>query len=62
MNATFVSALRMPERVLIRLQPDATLAWIGLDAGGRPLSGANAGAPPPETLARTQKIVAIVPA
>lgn len=52
----------MPERLLIRLQPDASLTWVGLDAAGKPLSASNAGAPPPETLARTRQVVVLAPA
>ncbi len=51
----------MPDRLLLRLHDDETLAWLAQDAGGRALSGASTGAPPPETLARAQRIVVLVP-
>ncbi|MGH8121531.1 MAG: type II secretion system protein GspL, partial [Rudaea sp.] len=51
----------MPDRLLLRLHDDGTLAWLAQDAGGRALSAASAGAPPPETLARAQRIVVLVP-
>lgn len=52
----------MPERLLIRLHPQAHLTWMALDAAGKPLSASKAGAPPPETVARARHIMAIVPA
>jgi general secretion pathway protein L len=51
----------MPERLLIRLHCDGRLTWLAQDAGGRALSGTNAGAPPTATLARAQRIVVLVP-
>ncbi|HZP66228.1 MAG TPA: type II secretion system protein GspL [Rudaea sp.] len=51
----------MSDRLLLRLHADGSLAWLALDAGGRALSGANAGAPPPATLARARQIVVLVP-
>lgn len=51
----------MSDRLLLRLHADGTLAWLAQDAGGRTLSGASAGAPPAETLARAQRIVVLVP-
>jgi general secretion pathway protein L len=51
----------MSERLLLRLHPDDSLSWLAQDAQGRVLSGANAGAPPPETLARARTVVALVP-
>lgn len=51
----------MSERLLIRLHPDGQLAWLAQDAGGRALSPANSGAPPPATLARARRIVVLVP-
>jgi general secretion pathway protein L len=55
-------ALRyMSERLLIRLHADGQLSWLAQDAGGRALSGTNAGAPPAATLARSQRIVVLVP-
>jgi general secretion pathway protein L len=51
----------MSERLLIRLHADGQLSWLAQDAGGRALSGTNAGAPPAATLARSQRIVVLVP-
>ncbi len=51
----------MSERLLIRLQPDGEFAWLAQDAHGRVLSGAAAGAPSAETLARAQRVVVLVP-
>jgi general secretion pathway protein L len=51
----------MSERLLIRLHADGQLSWLAQDAGGRVLSGTNAGAPPAATLARSQRIVVLVP-
>lgn len=51
----------MPERLLLRLHDDGSLTWLGQDARGRILSGANLGAPPAETLARARQIVVLVP-
>ena len=51
----------MPDRLLLRLHDDGTLAWLAQDGSGRAQSAANAGAPPPETLARAQRIVVLVP-
>lgn len=51
----------MSDRLLIRLQPDGTLSWLAQEAGGRPLSAANAGAPPAATLARARSIVVLAP-
>jgi len=51
----------MSERLLIRLHSDGRLSWLAQDAGGRALSGTNAGAPPTATLARAQRIVVLVP-
>ncbi len=65
--ATARIALKLPprnlmsDRLLLRLHADGTLAWLAQDAGGRTLSGASAGAPPAETLARAQRIVVLVP-
>ncbi|HET8941837.1 MAG TPA: type II secretion system protein GspL [Rudaea sp.] len=52
----------MSERVLIRLQADGQLSWVTQDASGRVLSGATAGVPPTQVLARAQRIIALVPA
>jgi general secretion pathway protein L len=52
----------MSERLLIRLFTDGQLQWLSLDAQGRPLSGANAGAPPAPTLERAQRVVVLAPA
>jgi general secretion pathway protein L len=52
----------MPDRLLLRLAPDGSLAWLAQDASGRALSGANAGAPPRETLARARQVAVLVPA
>jgi len=52
----------MPDRLLLRLAADGSLAWLAQGAGGRALSGANAGAPPRETLARAKQVVVLVPA
>jgi general secretion pathway protein L len=52
----------MSERLLIRLHADGLLTWLVQDAGGRPLAAANPGAPPPGTVARARRIVALVPA
>ena len=51
----------MSERLLIRLHADGQLSWLAQGAGGRLLSGTNAGAPPAATLARSQRIVVLVP-
>lgn len=51
----------MSERLLIRLHADGQLSWLAQDAGGRVLSGTNAGAPPAATLARSQRIIVLVP-
>jgi general secretion pathway protein L len=51
----------MPDRLLLRLHLDDTLAWLAQDAAGRALSGGNVGAPPVETIARAQRIVCLVP-
>jgi general secretion pathway protein L len=51
----------MSDRLLLRLHPDESLTWLAQDAQGRALSGANAGAPPPETLARSRRILVLVP-
>ena len=51
----------MSDRLLLRLHPDESLTWLAQDAQGRALSGANAGAPPPETLARSHRILVLVP-
>ncbi len=52
----------MPDRLLLRLAPNGSLAWLAQDASGRALSGANAGAPPRETLARANHVVVLAPA
>lgn len=52
----------MPDRLLLRLASDGSLAWLAQDASGRALSGANAGAPPRETLARADHLTVLVPA
>jgi general secretion pathway protein L len=52
----------MSERLLIRLLADDGLTWLAQDADGRALSGANAGAPPAQALARSQRIVVLAPA
>jgi general secretion pathway protein L len=52
----------MSDRLLLRLRADGSLAWLAQDAQGRALSGANAGAPPAETLARTRRVLVLVPA
>lgn len=52
----------MPDRLLLRLAADGSLAWLAQDASGRALSGANAGAPSRETLARAAQVVVLVPA
>lgn len=52
----------MSERLLIRLLTDGHLEWLVLDAQGRALSGANAGAPPAPALERAQRIVVLAPA
>ena len=57
-----IIARTMSERLLIRLQPDGQLAWLALDAQGRALSGANAGAPPAQALEHAQRVVVLVPA
>jgi len=51
----------MADRLLIRLQPDGTMTWLAQDAAGRPLSESNTGAPPPATIARARRIIALVP-
>ncbi|HMM58091.1 MAG TPA: type II secretion system protein GspL [Rudaea sp.] len=51
----------MSERLLIRLHADGHLEWLALDASGRELSGANAGAPSVQAIERAQRVVAIVP-
>jgi general secretion pathway protein L len=51
----------MSERLLIRLHPDGKTSWLTLNAQSRAASAANAGAPPAQVLARTQRVVAIVP-
>ncbi|MDR3389160.1 MAG: type II secretion system protein GspL [Rudaea sp.] len=52
----------MSDRLLLRLHADGSLAWLAQDAQGRPLSGANAGVPPAETLTRVRRILVLVPA
>ena len=52
----------MPDRLLLRLASDGSLAWLAQDASGRALSGANAGAPPRETLTRAAHVTVLVPA
>jgi len=52
----------MSERLLIRLLADDGLTWLAQDADGRALSGANAGAPPAQALARSRRIVVLAPA
>jgi general secretion pathway protein L len=51
----------MSDRLLLRLHPDESLTWLAQDAQGRALSGANAGAPPAETLARARRVLVLVP-
>ena len=51
----------MSERLLVRLHPDGAVSWLSLSAGG-PASAAHAGNPPPQAIARAQRIVAVVPA
>ncbi len=51
----------MSDRLLIRLQPDGSLAWLTLDAQGH-AAATNFGVPPKPALARAQRVVAIVPA
>lgn len=51
----------MSERLLVRIHPDGALSWLSLNAGG-PASAAHAGNPPPQAVARAQRIVAVVPA
>src|SRR4051794_26152015 len=50
----------MSERLLLRLHPDDSLTWLAQDSQGRALSGANAGAPPAETIARARSVVVLV--
>lgn len=57
-----IAARAMSERLLIRLQPDGQLAWLALDAQGRALSSANAGAPSAQALQHAQRVVVLVPA
>jgi len=52
----------MSDRLLIRLQADGQLTWLAQDAQGRALSGANAGAPAPATIAGARHVIALVPA
>lgn len=52
----------MSERLLIRLHPDGRLSWLAQAAPGRVLSGSQAGAPPPQALARAQRVCVLVPA
>ena len=52
----------MSERLLIRLQPDASLTWLTQDAAGKTMSASNTGAPPSETISRARQIVVVVPA
>lgn len=51
----------MSERLLIRLQADGHLSWLAQDAQGRALSGANAGAPEPATIAGARRVIVLVP-
>jgi general secretion pathway protein L len=51
----------MSDRLLIRLQADGQLTWLAQDAQGRALSGANAGAPAPATIARARRVIVLVP-
>jgi general secretion pathway protein L len=51
----------MPDRLLVRIHPDGALSWLSLNAGNS-ASAANAGAPPAQSIARAQRIVAVVPA
>jgi general secretion pathway protein L len=51
----------MSDRLLLRLHSDESLSWLAQDAQGRALSGANAGAPPAETLTRALRILVLVP-
>jgi general secretion pathway protein L len=53
--------LIMPDRLLLRLHADGSLAWLAQDAQGRALSASNVGGPPGETIARAQRIVVLVP-
>ncbi len=53
--------LIMPDRLLLRLHADGSLAWLAQDAQGRALSASNVGAPPGETIARAQRILVLVP-
>ncbi|MGH8042683.1 MAG: type II secretion system protein GspL [Rudaea sp.] len=52
----------MSERLLIRLRADGQMQWLATDAQGAALSGANAGTPPVQALARAQHIVVLAPA
>ena len=52
----------MPDRLLLHLRSDGSLSWLSQDASARPLSAANPGAPPAQALARSARIVVIVPA
>jgi general secretion pathway protein L len=51
----------MSDRLLIRLQADGQLTWLAQDAQGRALSGANAGAPAPATIAGARRVIVLVP-
>src|ERR1700682_4992664 len=57
----FSHSCPMSDRLLLRLHSDESLTWLAQDAQGRALSGANAGAPPTETLARARRILVLVP-
>lgn len=61
-DAVLTSTVLMSDRLLLRLNSDESLTWLAQDAQGRVLSGANAGAPAVETLARARRIVVLVPA
>ena len=51
----------MSDRLLIRLEAGGQLAWLALDAQGRVLSGANAGAPAPAAIAGARHVTVLVP-
>jgi general secretion pathway protein L len=61
MPAIRFAARSMSDRLLIRLLPDGQLMWLAQDSAGRVLSAANAGAPPPTSLARTRRVIVLVP-
>lgn len=51
----------MPDRLLLRLAPDGSLAWLRQRAGAPAVAGSARGAPPASVLASAREIVVLVP-